>query len=292
MKNEMKQAKKALQRMLSALALTALFLSLVAGALAEDAITQPAVGYAVAAARERTGSVPLFAEADEGSEVLMRYYSGAQLEVLELAENGMVKVCCGTLEGYMRAGDLRYGALAMRRVRPVTAQLELAQPEFVRSQRDEGSESEETMTFFEVWGMSDTWAQTCGRPVFLLGTWSGQELERAFVSLAGGVAGTEFTEYALATVVPMEGELSYEEAYERGIDLALQNPDELTLIPPEKRTSEGLHALEADLFLTFNFDSGEAMWFAYYSDDEDYEQSFAVRMDAQGNLVAIEVTHG
>ena len=305
----MKHAKKALRGMPGGRALTAVLLAAAvwicaaAATYAEETMSEnapseveggTAAAVGVVIAGTKTGSVPLFATEDEGGEVLMNYFSGAVLEVLERTENGMAHVRCGALEGYMRAGDLRYGAEAMRQVRPVTGSLELTSPVRARAGRSQAAAevAMEPMSGYEIWGISDTWAQTNARPVYLLGTWLGQEWERALVPLEGGVTQVTFTEYAQATVLPLAGELTFEEAYERGIELALQNPDELTLIPPEKRTSEGLHALEADIFLVYDFDSGEARWFCYYSDDEDYEQSFVARMDAWGNLLAIEVSHG
>ena len=287
----MKNARKIIGKRLAAAALTAL--AVCATALAESAGMEPAVGVAVACPPSRTERVPLFAQADESSEVLMNYFAGAQLDVVAIAENGMAQVHSGTLEGYMRAGDLRYGAEAMREVRPLTASLELAQPEPVRLERSETSAAtDEEMMFVEVWGMSDAWAQTAWRPVYLVGTWDGRDLERGFVPVSGGVASTEFGESATVTVVPFEDELTFEQAYERGIELALQNPELLTRIAPENRTSEALHALEADLMLVYNFDSGEAAWFAYYCDDADIDINFSVTMDPHGALIQIQATNG
>ena len=289
----MKNPRKTNRKMPGAVALMVMLLMLAACALAEDAKTTPAVGPAVAAPQARTERVPLYAQADESSDVLMSYFSGAQLEVVALAENGLVQVRCGTLEGYMREGDLRYGARAMRAVRPVTVSLELAQTEHIRTEwGDESALTFDETMYAEVWGMSGEWAQTCGRPVYLVGTWAGQDMERGFLPIAGGVVSTEYTEYAVVSVVPLEDELTFEQAYERGIELALENADQLIRIPKELRTSQGLHALEADLFLTYNFDSESAVWCAYYSDDEDIDINFAVTMDPYGEMIEIQATNG
>ena len=288
----MKNGRTLIQKILGVVALTMCLLS--AGAeLCEGAGAAPTSDVAVAAPSARTESAPLFARADEESEVLMRYFSGAQLEVVAPAEDGMVRVRCGTVEGYMREGDLRFGAEAMRAVRPLVARLEFAQPLRIRTDwGDEAALTEDEVNNVEVWGMSGEWAQTTGRPVHLVGTWAGQELERGFLPVADGVVSTAFEEYDLATVLPLGDELTFEAAYERGIELALENPERLSRIPEERRTEDDLRAMRADLFLTYHFGSQQAVWYAYYEEAENIDINFAVTMDPYGELIEIQASNG
>ncbi|MFR2020949.1 MAG: hypothetical protein ACLS6G_10815 [Christensenellales bacterium] len=89
---------------------------LATAALAADLDT-PKVGAAVCAPEEENGSVVLHEAPDGRSETLMRYFQGAPLQVLDLAD-GWAHVRMGmtgeSLEGYIRQERLKYGAEAMR----------------------------------------------------------------------------------------------------------------------------------------------------------------------------------
>ena len=91
---------------------------LATAALAADLDT-PKVGAAVCAPEEENGSVVLHEAPDGRSETLMRYFQGAPLQVLDLAD-GWAHVRMGmtgeSLEGYIRQERLKYGAEAMREV--------------------------------------------------------------------------------------------------------------------------------------------------------------------------------
>ena len=95
-----------------------MLLLLAASALAADLDT-PRIGAAVCAPEEETGSVMLHEAPDGRSETLMRYFQGAPLQVLDLAD-GWAHVRMGmtgeSLEGYIRQERLKYGAEAMREV--------------------------------------------------------------------------------------------------------------------------------------------------------------------------------
>ena len=91
---------------------------LTASALAADLDT-PQIGAAVCAPEEADGSVVLHEAPDGRSETLMRYFQGAPLHVLDLAD-GWAHVRMGmegdSLEGYIRQERLKYGAEAMREI--------------------------------------------------------------------------------------------------------------------------------------------------------------------------------
>ena len=91
---------------------------LTASALAADLDT-PQIGAAICAPEEADGSVVLHEAPDGRSETLMRYFQGAPLQVLDLAD-GWAHVRMGmegdSLEGYIRQERLKYGAEAMREI--------------------------------------------------------------------------------------------------------------------------------------------------------------------------------
>ena len=95
-----------------------MMMMLATAALAADLDT-PKVGAAVCAPEEENGSVVLHEAPDGRSETLMRYFQGAPLQVLDLAD-GWAHVRMGmtgeSLEGYIRQERLKYGAEAMRGV--------------------------------------------------------------------------------------------------------------------------------------------------------------------------------
>ena len=95
-----------------------LMMMLATVALAADLDT-PQIGAAVCAPEEENGSVVLHEAPDGRSETLMRYFQGAPLQVLDLAD-GWAHVRMGmtgeSLEGYIRQERLKYGAEAMREV--------------------------------------------------------------------------------------------------------------------------------------------------------------------------------
>ena len=105
-----------MKRMMGAILFALLLMT--ASALAADLDT-PKVGAAVCAPEEENGSVVLHEAPDGRSETLMRYFQGAPLQVLDLAD-GWAHVCMGmegdSLEGYIRQERLKYGAEAMREI--------------------------------------------------------------------------------------------------------------------------------------------------------------------------------
>lgn len=105
-----------MKRMMGAILFALLLLT--ASALAADLDT-PRIGAAVCAPEEENGSVVLHEAPDGRSETLMRYFQGAPLQVLDLAD-GWAHVRMGmtgeSLEGYIRQERLKYGAEAMREV--------------------------------------------------------------------------------------------------------------------------------------------------------------------------------
>ena len=95
-----------MKRMMGAILFALLLLT--ASALAADLDT-PKVGAAVCAPEEENGSVVLHEAPDGRSETLMRYFQGAPLQVLDLAD-GWAHVRMGmtgkSLEGYISAGTV------------------------------------------------------------------------------------------------------------------------------------------------------------------------------------------
>lgn len=279
-----------------------LALSLSAYALAEDTVS-PRKGVAVAAPAEETGVVPMFKEASEDSEVLMEYYSGALLDVISLTGTGMAKVQCGekgaSLMGYMREGDLRYGAQAMRDTPRCFMNIELMQGVAVRAYPDgrapELAQLGDWETFAAISRNADKWVQLDVEPRYF--TYERTEFaagfDHGFVQLPTGTAKGEFRRSADPyCVLPVEGELSWEEAYERGIALALANLDAIQRDFPQGTTEEDLHALSCQGWLSYDVQSGEAFWNLSYFDAQQIDTDFNLMMTAQGELVELTLGNG
>ena len=204
-------------------------------ALAEEIdITTPKKGIAVAAPENATGTVPLFKTASEDSDVLMEYYSGARLEVVGFSAGGdMAHVQSGvkgaSIMGYMRAGDLRYGAYAERVVPMTVNNILLYKDAYVYAYPDMQAtiiDGLSTDASFLANSRSDAgWVQ-CSADTHLLVN-RDEKGELGFVHLPVGAAMGNISTWRVQSVDPIEGELSYEEAYERAVELMIEHADEV-----------------------------------------------------------------
>lgn len=283
-------------------ALCALLLALCAAcALGEDAGT-PRKGLAVAAPAQETGAVPLFEKASEDSPVLMEYYAGTLLEVVSFAGGGMVKVQCGekgaSVMGYMREGDLRYGAQAMREtphcVMKVTLQRETAVRGYPDEQAAELARLAEAEVFFAASRNEEKWVQLSVEPCFF-----NYERERfdsvydhGFVHIPIGTATGEFVREDGYNVLPVEGELDAQAAYERGIELTLQNQRVLVRDFPQGITEEDVRSMHCQWWLVYNSRTGESFWNLSFFDPQNVERDIGIQMTGQGELLQIALSNG
>lgn len=271
-----------------------------ASALGESGTQTPRAGLAVAAPADALseGTVPVFEAADETSAVQMNYYSGTTLEVLEVLEGGMVKVRAGTedahIDGYMRSDDLRYGAQAMREVprchRVVWYGAEVPVYDSMGKDRKLIDKTNEFMSYIAGGAGEDGWLQLCSRGYVLYGGWINGN-ERGFVK--ADAVDTTFSYPSQFIVQPVEGEMSHEQAYDRAIELALDNQAFLTHLTEAQKTDEGLRAMWADIRLLYSMETGKAVWqVTFQQDAENFDQNAMVSMEADGTLISIDHGNG
>lgn len=198
---------------------------------------------AVAAPQHIDGTVPMFRRADENSEVLMEYYSGARLTALHPAGSGFWKVQAGVkgagIMGYMRAEDLRFGTKAQREAPVCFMELRFNQDAPVYAYRDTGSKVIGTCdtehTYYAMSRTDDKWVQLFLPP---LPHAAEQEdrLTEGFVYMETGLGHGYFhqriSDYASNTsswaVDPLPGEMTQGGALAYAIDL-LASQSEINL---------------------------------------------------------------
>ena len=145
---------------------------LTASALAADLDT-PQIGAAVCAPEEADGSVVLHEAPDGRSETLMRYFQGAPLQVLDLAD-GWAHVRMGmegdSLEGYIRQERLKYGAEAMREITQYASMPGFESDVIIYQACDEQSDIVEAVQGpcgIKIMGYNGQWAAIWGRNGFI-----------------------------------------------------------------------------------------------------------------------------
>lgn len=262
--------------------------------------TTPRLGFAVAAPEnpESGNSVPLYEKPDENSAVLMRYYSGAQIEVLRIEAGGMVWVQCGekgaSIMGYMRMDDLRYGVQAMREVPRCFKCYTLKPASDVYAYCDGLSgvirQTEETVQI-EVYGENDEgWGHLLPPVVWQTGAWIRNTPDRGFIRLDACTDGRMAVQEGERLVIPAEGEMTYEAARMRAIELLLGTPGMEGKISETYRSREALEAFWSDVRLYYDPQTDAVSWQVFLQAGEDHSQNFTVYMDAAGE--AEEVNRG
>lgn len=279
----------------------ALLCACCAAALADEKdMMTPRTGFAVVAGEE-TAMVeitPMFDRADEAltlEDAVMYYVDGTAVEVLELLEGGMTRVRVGTpdafAEGYMHADALRYGTMAMREAaHGYYLQQVGAQPAYSGLGEDAAviGKTDPLMTCLICGFSPDGRVQLAERGQQLRGGWQ-DGIQRGFVRVEE-MAG-ELMQPDQYIVRPVEGELSYEQAYERAVAHALENPQLLAYLTDAQKTEEGLRAMWSDVRLVYNRVTGEAEWqVVFQQDGENHDQNAMINMTPEGVLK--EVEHG
>lgn len=268
--------------------------------IAQDDIVTPRLGFAVAAPKnpESGNSVPLYEKPDENSAVLMRYYSGAQIEVLRIEAGGMVWVQCGekgaSIMGYMRMDDLRYGVQAMREVPRCFKCYTLKPASDVYAYCDGLSgvirQTEETVQI-EVYGENDEgWGHLLPPVVWQTGAWIRNTPDRGFIRLDACTDGRMAVQEGERLVIPAEGEMTYEAARMRAIELLLGTPGMEGKISETYRSREALEAFWSDVRLYYDPQTNAVSWQVFLQAGDDHSQNFTIYMNAQGE--AEEVNQG
>lgn len=274
--------------------------------ISESDTRTPREGIAVAAPASMDELVPMFDKPDENSDILMEYYSGTILTVTRLA-GAMVQVQCGeqgaSLMGYMRMDDLRYGAQAMREVPRCQLGIEIRRDTNVYAYCDEGAQTIgrcKTTDFVSAVGRNaDQWVQLCPYPyaVWQKGDWYSAGPEKGFVHMTPGVGiGTldkeEEGPYMVSRfVLPLESEMTYEEALSRAIELILENPEK-TRIPEQYMSREALEEFRVDIRLTYMPDNEKIYWEVSMELSENIEYNARIQMSIDGELEDIESSNG
>lgn len=273
----------------------ALLVLCVSAAFAQEDITTPREGPAVAAPEELFGTVALFDTIDDGGNVLMEYYSGARLEVTRVIGNGMVQVQSGvpgaSIMGYMREEDLRYGAAAQRQVPKCEMSLELSRQIPIYGYCDELAEvigqTGQDYAYSAMSRNDGKWVQLCD-------SMAAAPQDIGFLYLPTGTAKGELRELYGWTVDPLPGELTADEAYAAAIGYLLDNPGlyAMQLLPEELRTREGLMSMDAQVRLLFNKETGKAVWDVYLQNGEDYESNVDIVLTPEGEVNGAEHGNG
>lgn len=274
-------------------------------------IATPRTGVAVCAPNDNENTtVPMYQEADENSTVLMNYFSGTRVTVLNILENGMVEVRTGegkvTLTGYMRADDLRYGANAMRAISWVEATIEFKKDTPVYTACDENSETlklfykDEQVT---VSGISDEWIQIepaeyegdIIRRGYMQDVYTENEYAGGFIRRSNVQVG-ETEPVKRWIYLPTGDELTHEQAYERALELLTTTEKGKAhmkaSLSQEHQTREGMEKLNADIRLT-EYGSGKnygICWRVTLENIENIDENVIVLMTPKGEL--LEFTNG
>lgn len=271
-----------------------------AGQAAAGEITEPAVGLAVVSLKNADDAAALYAEEDEKSDVLMNYLCGTLVTVEELTDGDMAKVFVGShdvgLSGYMKKDELAYGARAVRETPGTKLYVLFGGRIPVYASCDEQAEvigwADEMFTH-EACGAMDGWAQLSETYVMQRG-YSESSMEYGFVRVEDAQVNTAYIydNYSYL-VLPIEGELTYEQAYERAIELALQNPEWLVRLSEDQRTEEFLRSMRSDVRLGYNVETGKATWDVTFEAYEVSEECNAIiSMEADGTLIDIWAGNG
>lgn len=265
-------------------------------------IVTPHKGVAVAAPADKTGAVPLFEKASEDSAVLMEYYSGALVEVVSLTGTGMAQVQCGqkgaSIMGYMRTKDLRYGEQAMREVPLCLMHIEMNSDVAVQNFRDELAVElariDATNSVYAISRSDDKWVQLYVEPCAFSEERDGFNgpFSSGFVQLQTGVARAWFEEQRTYRVLPVEGEMTYEQAYERAIELVLEHEEEIARDFPNGLTREELMAMNAQWWLYYDADEKTVKWIAAFYDPQDIERDVSVDIEPDGAFISITLPNG
>lgn len=257
-----------------------------------DDLATPREGWAVAAPQELYETVPMFDTIDGGGNVLMNYYSGAQLQVTRLIGNGMVQVQAGepgaSVMGYMREEDLRYGALAMREVQQCVTQALIARGTPIYAYCDELAdvigEADGEMTYAAMGQNDEGWFQVFDDV--------GGTGVKGFLHLPEGM--DELQEMSGWVVQPAPGELTAEEAYAAAIDHLLDNPglNAMQKLPQALRTREGLMRMDAQVRMVYDWTTQRTTWDVYLQNGEDYENNVYILLTPEGEPKQAERGNG
>lgn len=285
--------------MKKAMVMCLLALLLVSCACAENNIHTPRAGFAVAAPvkPEEGGTACLHAAADMESDVIMRYYSGAQVEVIEIAADGMfARVQSGgpgaMLTGYMHTQELAYGEAAAREIPLCYEAVQFLRAVPIYSYCDARGAvigTAATTRFYSLCGKNDDgMAQIFERS-------GAADPDFGFVNVNVPMLYRDFdSDPHTYAVPPVEGELTREEAYEAAIACLLggsaDTHDFMGRLPEHLRSEAGLRSMDADIRLWKQ--DGVILWHVMLADPENMDNNIGVTLTPMGEVHKVTRANG
>lgn len=281
------------------LAICLLMLLSVSCAYAQDDMFTPRPGFAVAMPNqpEDGGTACLHAAPDVDSDVVMRYYSGARVEVMEITEDGaFARVTCGEpgamLSGYMHTQELAFGEAAARTVPLCYEAVQFLRDVPIYSYCDARGAvigTAKTTRFYAVCGKNDHGMaqlfEQSGAP----------EKEFGFVNINAPMLYRDFeSDPHTYAVPPLAGELTREEAYERAIACLLDGSADtykfMDKLPEHLRSEEGLRSMNADIRLWMQ--DGIVLWHIMLTDPENLDNNVSVSLTPDGEPHEVSRANG
>ncbi len=267
--------------------------------------------FAVCVPRDGQIAVPMYEKAGENSEVLMNYFSGLTVDVLDV-QNGWAHVSAGAekteMTGYMREDELQYGAKAQRTLPRQIVFVYLYPEQRVWNfcgedryviGRGEGEEPVQAIGFKRsergIWFQIDSvsWQED---DVMMVGDWDefDSEMEQGYVYCSKNDAGHgRFEQCERMTYRPVQGELTHEEAYERAIEVILSEKYDprgyFGRLPEELQSEEGLRKMRADVRLTRM--NEEIQWVIQFENPENTDENVMIMLTPEGEIRG-SMTHG
>lgn len=268
-------------------------------AFAQEEMFIPRVGFAVVMPNqpEDGGTACLHAAADRDSDVIMRYYSGARVEVVEIEEDGaFARVICGEpgamLSGYMHTEELAYGELAAREIPLCYEAVQFLRDVPIYSYCDaRGAVIGTAMStrFYAICGRNDNGMaqlfEQSGAP----------DKEFGFVNIHAPMLYRDFeNDPHTYAVPPLAGELTRVEAYERAIACLLDGGADtykfMDKLPEHLRSEKGLRSMDADIRLWKQ--DGSVMWHIMLTDPENMDNNISVTLSPEGEPDEVSRANG
>lgn len=268
-------------------------------AFAENDIHTPRAGFAVAAPDhpEDGGTVNLYAAADGSADVMMRYYSGARVEVLGFTADGAyAHVSSGapgaTITGYILTDELAYGEAAAREVPICYEALQFLNAAPVYSYCDARGAvigATQPTRFYAVCGKNEGGMGQIFDPS---GT---ADADCGFVNVNVPMLYRNFeSDPHTISVPPLAGELTREEAYERAIACLLDGSADthgfFDRLPQHLRSEEGLRSMDADIRLWMQ--DGVVLWHIMLTDPENLDNNVSVSLTPAGEPHEVSRANG
>lgn len=255
-------------------------------ALAQDETQGQLKNVALFAPKDGGITAAMYEEPSEDSALLMNYFKGVMVEVLD-TQDGWVHIQAGPdelpLEGYVREADLEQSAEYQRTADSLEIRVALKEDTNLWNScktRDYSVERVGAGMNIPIIGVrkekDGIWMQTDDanyeQSIYTVGEWFGGNMHRTYgyFFLTDESYAGEFHWRKETIQRPLEGELTYEQAYEKAIDVILSGEHDSAGYAeeyfPEFMTEEKLRGMNARVWLSGSGD--DLIWIVSLSDDE------------------------